>query len=304
MSFRQIIVKQANYLFFKEDSLYVEYDDIKLQTIKVPIEDVAIIVIENHRSTISLNLINQAMDNNITIITCNDKKLPQGLIMPFSGHYRQLENTYNQLNYKDVKKKILWKQIITQKISNQAKVIQLTTHNLELVDKFSNYQKEIKRDDVTNREAVCARFFFEELYGSEFKRFIDDKINATLNYGYSILISSIVRQLVSYGLDPRFGVWHKSKGNNLNLAYDLIEPFRPIVDYYIKEKYDFISEELTPKVRKELVSLLNAFVEVNNQKYRLQNAIELFVKQFLLVMRGEEDKLLDIKIININFYEI
>lgn len=304
MSFRQIIVKQANYLSFEEKNVKVTYEEGDKETLKIPLEDVALIVIENNQSIISLNLINQCMGNNIVIITCNDKKLPQGIIKPFSNHYRQLENIYKQLEYTDTQKKILWKEIIKQKINNQINVLKLTNGEEKIIEKMIKYKLLIKRNDITNREAVCAKLFFEEMYGNEFKRFIDDKINATLNYGYSILVSSIVRQLVSYGIDPRFGIWHSSKSNSLNLAYDLVEPFRPIVDYYIKSKYEFISDDLTPKVRRELVALLNAKVECQNKEYRLQNAIELFVKQYLLILRGEEKDLLEINIIPIKFYEV
>lgn len=304
MSFRQIIVKQANYLSFGNNSIKMNYEDENIPIVQVPIEDVAIIVIENNKSTISLNLINKCMENNIIIITCNEKKLPQGIIKPFSNHYKQLENTYKQIEYTDTQNKILWKEIIKQKINNQMNVIEFTTGNKDILDKIYKHKKEIKRNDATNREAVCAKLFFEEIYGSEFKRFIDDKINATLNYGYSILVSSIVRQLVSFGIDPRFGIWHSSKSNSLNLAYDLVEPFRPIVDYYIYSKYEFITKDLTPKIRRELVSLLNATVECEGKKYRLQNAIELFVKQYMLILRGEEKDFLKVNIIPLKFYEI
>ncbi len=304
MSFRQIIVKQANYLSFSNNSIKVNYENESVFNVTIPIEDVAIIVIEKSNSIISLNLINKCMENNIIIIICNEKKLPQGIIKSFSNHYKQLENTYKQIEYSNTQKKILWKEIIKQKINNQMSVIKFTTGNKDVIDKIHKHQKEIKRNDVTNREAVCAKLFFEEIYGNEFKRFIDDKINSTLNYGYSILVSSIVRQLVSFGIDPRFGIWHSSKSNSLNLAYDLVEPFRPIVDYYIYNKYEFITKDLTPKIRRELVSLLNATIECEGKKYRLQNAIELFVKQYMLILRGEEKDFLEINIIPIKFYEI
>lgn len=300
MSFRQVIVKKAEILKFKDSCLLVEDE----RSLKIPIEDIAIIVIENNRCMISIKVINKCSENHIALITCDDRKLPSSMLIPFSGHYRQLENTYLQIKQKNVDKQNLWRSVIYMKIQNQINVIKLTTRNERTILKMQELRNNIKRNDSTNREALAARIFFQELYGSDFKRFIDDKINGVLNYGYSIIVSSIARQLVSYGLDPKFGIWHSSKSNSLNLAYDLVEPFRALIDYYIYSNYEFITEELNPGTRRDLIALLNANVEVNNQKYRLQNAIEEYVKRFLLIIRLEEKEMLNIKIIKTNFYEI
>lgn len=300
MSFRQVIVNEAKY--FSVENEIIAFEDEK-KVIKVPIEEVAIIIINNNKLTMTMNAINKCLENNVMIVTCDKRHLPNGLMMPFSGHYRQLEMVYKQLELKEVKRKNIWREIIKQKIRNQSRVLKLCDQ-LESSEKLLEIESEVLRNDSSNREAYAAKLFFESMYGSDFIRFKEDKINSNLNYGYSILASSIVREIVSFGLDPKFGVWHKSNSNSLNLAYDLIEPFRPIVDYYIFKNMEFLSEDLSPKNKKSLVALLNANVTVNNEVYRLQNSIELFCKRFMKIIDGTADNLVEIEITKVNFYDI
>ncbi|MFV0288413.1 MAG: type II CRISPR-associated endonuclease Cas1, partial [Mycoplasmatales bacterium] len=277
MSFRQIIVKDSNYLSLKDNNLLAKYSEADKE-IKIPIEDIAIILIESDRTTLSVKLINKLSQNNIMLIICDEAKKPASIVMPLIGHYRQLENFYFQLGFKEVSKQNLWREIIKQKICNQREVVRLVKGNTDVLEKLFRLEHETKRNDITNREALAARIFFEELYGTEFKRFVDDKINNTLNFGYTIIVSSIMRQLAVYGLDMKLGIWHKSKSNMFNLAYDLVEPFRPLVDYFVCENYEFINKDLSPMIRKKIVGILNVNVLVNKQKYRLQNALEIYIK--------------------------
>lgn len=300
MSFRQVLVTDSKYISVKNNLLEFANQD---KVVKVPIEDVAIIILDNADLTISINAINKCMKENVMLVVCNNKHLPNGIIMPFGGHYRQLEMTYKQLEFKTVKKQNLWREIIVQKIKNQARVNLLCELDTGY-DYLMKLSKLVERNDSTNREAVAAKYFFGQMYGTEFVRFKENKINSCLNYGYAILVSSITRELVSFGIDPKFGIWHSSKSNALNLSYDLVEVFRPIVDYYVKTNYEFVFEELTPKNKRGILSLLNARVKVGNEKMRLQNAIEKYCARFMNIIDGIETELLEVEIIKINFYEI
>ena len=304
MSFRQVIVRDASYLSFKDSSLFIHEDlDRDLKETKIVLDEIAIIVIENHKSTLTVNLINRCSENNIVIIVCDEQLLPKTLIYPFTQHYRQLKNVYLQLELKTVKKQNLWRFIIQEKIKNQSNVLEITKCSEEKISLMHEYMVNVQRNDSNNREAISAKVFFNAIYGDEFHRFVDEKINHALNYGYSILASSITRQLISYGIDPRFGIWHNSKSNAFNLTYDLIEPFRPIIDYYIKEHYSLVSDKLSIKVRKNLVGILNYPIEVDGNSYRVQNAIEKYVSAFLKFIKGEQDLLPKVNIIKIKFYE-
>ncbi len=300
MSFRQILVSDTKYISVKNNLLEFTKEE---NIVKVPIEDVAIIILDNINLSISTNAINRCMEESVMLVVCNSKHLPNGIIMPFSGHYRQLEMTYKQLEIKTVKKQNVWREMIIQKIKNQARV-NLLCDLEEGYEYLMQLSKKVERNDKTNREAVAAKYFFGQMYGIEFIRFKEDKINSCLNYGYAILVSSITRELVSYGLDPKFGIWHSSRSNALNLSYDIVEVFRPIVDYYVKANYELINKELTPNNKRGLLSLLNARVRVGSEKMRLQNAIEKYCARFMKIIDGTETELLEVEIIKVNFYEI
>ena len=62
------------------------------------------------------------------------------------------------------------------------------------------------------------------------KQNASDVINALLNYGYSVLSSEITKQIVGIGLDPYYSFYHKNHESFQSLTYDLIEPFRWIVE--------------------------------------------------------------------------
>ncbi|MFV0498750.1 MAG: type II CRISPR-associated endonuclease Cas1 [Bacilli bacterium] len=301
MGFRQVLVTDTKYISVKNKLL--EFNHEEKETVRIPIEEVAIVVIDNMELTLSVNAITKCTEENVMIVLCNQKHLPASLIMPYSGHYRQLEMTYKQLDLNTVKKQNLWRSIIKQKIRNQSRVV-LYCELDNAYEKLLVLSREVARNDGTNREAVAAKLFFNVLYGNDFIRFKEDKINSCLNYGYAILVSSITRELISYGIDPKFGIWHSSKSNALNLSYDLVETFRPIVDYYVKSNYELINDELTPNNKRGLVSLLNATVKVDDEKMRLQNAIEKFCASFMNVIDGKETELLEIEILKVNFYEI
>lgn len=300
MSFRQVLVTDTKYISVKNNLLEFTKEE---NVVRVPIEDIAIVILDNLDLTISINAINKCVEQNLMLVVCNSKHLPNGIIMPFSGHYRQLEMTYKQLDFKTVKKQNIWREMIVQKIKNQARV-NLLCDLEEGYAHLMKLSKEVVRNDNTNREAVAAKYFFSQMYGVEFIRFKEDKINSCLNYGYAILVSSITKELISYGIDPKFGIWHSSKSNALNLSYDIVEVFRPIVDYYVKSNYELVNEELTPNNKRGLLSLLNARVKVGTEKMRLQNAIEKYCARFMKIIDGTETELLEVEIIKVNFYEI
>jgi len=135
--------------------------------------------------------------------------------------------------------------------------------------------------DETHEPESAAKMYFRSLFGSNFVRHFDDGTNNALNYGYTILTSCLIRQLSTYGLLTYYGINHKSKTNNFNLAYDLVEPFRPIVDKFVFEHRDELSDDLTFDVRKELVNLLNYEVIVEEKRYTVEYAMELLVKSYI-----------------------
>ncbi|WP_415280824.1 CRISPR-associated endonuclease Cas1 [Candidatus Nitrososphaera sp. FF02] len=105
-----------------------------------------------------------------------------------------------------------------------------------------------KRELLTIESRVGNLYFrtyaslFDEKYGFESRRggglvmsnrYAPDVINGLLNYGYSVLASEIARFVHGLGLDPYYGFYHKADTSFQALVYDLIEPFRWLVEYAV-----------------------------------------------------------------------
>lgn len=159
------------------------------------------------------------------------------------------------------------------------------------ISKLQSYAEEIIEGDITNREGLSAKIYFRSLFGSDFIRFDDDGINSALNYGYTIIATAIIRNLAVHGLNTYLGIHHNSKINNFNLAYDLLEPYRSIVDLFVYQNKDKIIYPLSFDFRKQLINLLNKEVIINKKKYTIDYSISLVIKSYINCFNTGEIKL-------------
>lgn len=176
----------------------------------------------------------------------------------------------------------MWTKIVDQKVKNQISV--LKNYKLE----WQSVQDELDQleiDDKTNREAIAARKYFMILFGKNFVRRADNAIDAAMDYGYSILLSSFNREIAINGYLSYWGVHHHSEENQFNLASDLMEPFRPLVDYWVKAHEKI--KELTPDIKYGLVELLSLEIQFNGKKTILTNAIASYTHDCLYYLSGE-----------------
>ncbi len=299
MSFRQVIVRKSQKIRVENSNLTIEKDN---EIIYIPLEDIFLILVEDPNTVITTRLICKCSEYRISIIVCNEKYQPCSITLAYNQHHRSLyvHNLQNKLC--NEKKQILWQEIIKRKIYNQHQVVKYTTNVESDLKLLKEYINSVKESDIDNREGISAKVFFKSLYGTEFIRFYDDAINSAMNYGYAIIASAITRELVSFGLDPKLGIWHENKSNSFNLSYDLVEVYRPLVDYCIYENLHFIEGQLTLHVRKELINLLNVKLEMNGKKQILQYSITQLVKSYIGVLEGKKEGLELPKIEKVDFY--
>ena len=294
MGYRQVVIKKCEKLNLEDRQLIINKED---NSYKVPLEDINFVLIEDNKTVITSKVLAAFGAEGICLIVCDDKFEPISIMYPYNYHFKQLENIEKQLSLDDESKKIIWKEIVKAKIENEIAVLCQTSKEERVIDKLSQYVKEIKLGDETNREGLAAKMYFKSLFGSEFIRFYDDAINAALNYAYQIVKSSIIRTLSIYGLNSYLGVNHKSKVNNFNLVYDLIEPYRSIVDLYIYKIKNNLTLPLSFGIRKELINILNIPVVSNNMKCTLEYSIEVLVKSYIKTISTGEINLMFPRII-------
>jgi len=140
---------------------------------------------------------------------------------------------------------------------------------------LQNYITEIEFGDVTNREGHAAKVYFNALFGRDFSRSTDCVINAALNYGYSIILSSFTREIALNGYITQIGLFHDNMFNQFNLASDLMEPFRTLVD---RQVLDMSPEIFEKEEKMELINVLNQEVVINNRREYVSNAVKIYTK--------------------------
>ena len=278
MGYRQVFIKRSEKLSFKDNQLIVLKDD---EETKVPLEDVNYILLEDCTTILTSRLLAEIGKNAIALIICDEKHEPSSIMYSYNYHYKQLENLELQLNNTNSLKNELWRLVVTSKIKNQKRILEIKTKDEYTIEKLDNFISEVDSGDSGNREGLAAKMYFRSLFGSNFIRHFDDGVNNALNYGYTILKSCLVRYLSIYGLLTYYGINHKSKTNNFNLAYDLMEPFRPLVDSFVFDHIDELNEDLSYEIRKKLVNILNYEVIADGKICTVEYSMDLLVKSYI-----------------------
>lgn len=301
MSWRTIYIKESERLCLYLDNLMIIKNG---EEYKIPLKDIGSIILEDNRTSITVKLMNKIIEYNILLIFCDDKYNPKTMLYPIGDYFRQAKIVEEQINWDKNLKKILWQKIVRAKLENQKEILKKLNKKREVIFLLEKYQSEIKEDDIENREGLGAKIYFRELFGENFIRGKNDIINSALNYGYTIFNSKISRILASKGLLPYLGIHHKNEYNHFNLASDIVEVYRPIVDYYIyvnmKNSKYFSRED-----RIELINLLNAKIEYNFYMENVYNTMEKYIDSIIKFFKTEKlevEKIPNLK--RIKFYEL
>ncbi|WP_411954624.1 type II CRISPR-associated endonuclease Cas1 [Alkalibacillus sp. S2W] len=300
MGWRVVHVSQVDQLSLHLDNLRVYQGDLD---VTVPLNDIFAVVIEDLSCKLSSRLMVELSKHNILVLLCNQQYLPECFIQPVSGHFGQYKQMMKQLNWSDEVKDIIWSGIIKQKVENQKVIMRKHVVEPHRIEKLDNLQQSIVAGDEHNIEGQAARIYFNSFFDEQYTRDNDDYIeNAALNYGYTIIHSAIARTIVAKGLIPGLGIHHIGERNPHNLASDLIEPFRPIVDHYVikhpPEGY------LTKDYRIQLINLLHAKVQTDQKQHTIIRSIELFVNSlFDAFETGESQKLKLPDVNKLSFHE-
>lgn len=271
---RTLFFGNPAYLSTKNEQIVISYPDKEQETKTVAIEDIGVIVLENQQITITNGLLEKLTNNNVALINCDQYHLPIGLLMPLSGHTEQSERFKNQINASAPLKKNLWQQTISAKIMNQAGLLKekgIPCRKMEI------WSKEVTSGDSLNHESRAAVFYWQNLITVEnFTRGQKGVApNNLLNYGYAILRAITARAIVSSGMLPTLGIFHRNKYNAYCLADDIMEPYRPYVDLivcHIMETEDCY-DELTIEIKKQLLSIATIDVVIDGKNSPLMVAM-------------------------------
>lgn len=257
----------------------------------IPLSDIDTVIFSHIGVVITIPLLSKLVENNINIIVCDDKNDPIGIFQPFNTHSLVFKRLNNQLNWKLTRKKKFWKIIIEQKIQSEIDALTIEKKNDLVIKQLNVYKDSVYTDDQTNREAIAARSYFQELFGNGFTRDDNNVVNAALNYGYKIIASYISKCITSRGLITQLGVHHIGESNPFNLTYDFIEPFRVFIDLWV---YENIKSSFSTYEKTEIINILNYKINVNHKWIRLCDAIEDIIDSYIAFLDERENNIITI----------
>lgn len=298
MSYRQIMIAKTARLGVNKEQLHVNCEG---QDYHLPLTDIGIIILESTSILLSSALISACSKHNVAIICCDEMHMPTATLLAYNQHYRPYYMLEKQMAQTTQIKAMLAEQVLKRKIQNQKDVLRYCQRSQKTVELLEHYQHELSANDEDNREGTAAKVFFHALYGGDFVRFEDDYINHVQNYGYAIFRSSLANIFSSYGFTLFLGFNHVGQTNAWNLVYDMIEPYRPLIDYYaFFNNHSDYESELTLQTKKELVQLLNAPVIIDGTEYTVQYSFEILAKSYLNFLETGEPLVLP-HIMKVNF---
>lgn len=283
MGFRTLDIGNAAEIHIKNSQLEITQED---GTVQIPVEDLTQIIAHGANirlSTMDLSILSQ---NKVSLITLDNKYLPTAIVLPFEGNTRQSKVMHAQVNASSEIYNKLWFQIIRKKIQNQAQVLSILQRNGG--EKILQYVNRLSLTNMDTIEALAAKEYFE-LFHTGLNRRIEDPINSRLNYGYAIVRSAIARSLVAVGFHPTFGIHHNSQLNAFNLADDLIEPYRAIVDVTVFQNQGE-SILLSRKERHDIAHVLHNACIVDRMKINIQSAIDAMCESLKRIILNDSNE--------------
>lgn len=244
------------YLKTRNEQLVIEFAEVK-QTHEITIEDIGVLILDHAQITITQPVLNKLLQNNVAVITCDETHHPIGLFLNLDGHTLQAQRFQHQIAASEPLKKQLWQQTVEAKIKNQARLFEMLGFDAKHLHHLA---KNVKSGDADNNEAQAAAYYWKHLFGinTHFKRErFGASPNHLLNYGYAIVRALVARSLVSSGLLPTLGIFHRNQYNAYCLADDIMEPYRPFVDKVIFELVQKKGMEIsmTKEVKQKLLSI-------------------------------------------------
>ena len=289
MSFRTVVITRQSKISYKNRFLVVKQDNDEKY---IHLSEIDTIIVDSISVSISAYLLKEIADAKINMIFCDEKHNPFGELSPYYSRHNSSKKIKEQIKWTNKYKDDLWMKIVKNKILNQS--LMLNKIKNDKYDLLTSYIDEVVSGDKTNREGHAAKVYFNALLGLDFTRTEDNVINAALNYGYSIILSAFTREVVMNGYITQLGIFHVNMFNQFNLASDLMEPFRVLVD---RQVLTMPLEEFEHEEKMQFVNILNQEVQIDGKVQYVNNAIKIYCKSIFDALNEDDSAL-------IRFYRI
>lgn len=267
---------RMNYLVVRSDTVH-----------KIHLSEISLLLIESTAVSLTTSLLAELINRKIKVVFCDEKRNPSSELLPYYGSHDTSNKVRAQIKWTTHIKSEVWTEIVREKIKQQAGLLKATDHNEDQL--LERYITELVPGDKTNREGHAAKVYFDALFGKTFTRSEDNIINAALNYGYSILLSVFNREVVSNGYITQLGLFHENMFNQFNLASDMMEPFRPLVDAIV---VDAAFEKFEHDEKMDMLRVLEKEVFIDGKRQYANNAIKIFSKSIFDALNDNDISLI------------
>ncbi len=269
MSWRIVVISNSAKLEYKMDYMIVRQSEIT----KIHLSEISMLIVESTAVSLTAGLLSELTKRKIKVIFCDEKRNPSSELVSYYGSHDTSAKVRQQVGWTAEIKKMMWTEIVSEKIRNQQRFLEDLGKKEKVM--LTEYLKEIQPGDTTNREGHAAKVYFNAVFGMDFSRSLDIPINAALNYGYGIILSTFNREIVSNGYITQLGLFHDNMFNQFNLGSDLMEPFRILVD---RKVYEMKPEKFEEEEKLQLVNILNQEVTIDGKRNYVVNAIKIYCK--------------------------
>lgn len=285
MSWRTVIITGCAKLDYKMDYLVVRKRD---DTFRVHLSEISILVIESTAVSLTAVLLCELSKKKIKVIFCDEKHNPHSELLPYYGSHDTSMKIKKQVSWDEGIKRQVWTEIVSEKIRNQMIHLYSLGHKSQ-GEMLKQYITEMEPGDSSNREGHAAKVYFNALFGLDFTRSEDNPINAALNYGYGIILACFNREIVSNGYVTQLGLFHDNMFNQFNLASDLMEPFRILIDKKVCKMKPVVFEH---EEKMELYSVLNEEVVIDGKINYVNNAVKIYCKSIFEALNERDISLI------------
>lgn len=271
MSWRTVVITGCAKLDYKMDYLVVRKQD---EVHRVHLSEIALLMVESTAVSMTAVLLCELTKRKVKVVFCDEQHNPYSELLPYHGSHDTSMKVKKQIAWEKHIKEAVWTELVAEKIRKQSQHLVERGCKVQ-AEMLVQYGKELEFGDATNREGHAAKVYFNALFGLDFTRSEENSVNAALNYGYGIILSCFNREIAANGYITQLGLFHDNMFNPFNLASDLMEPFRILVDRKVAEMEPIKFEH---EEKMELVYLLGESVEIEGKVNFVSNAIKIYCR--------------------------
>lgn len=272
MAFRTITIKNRCKLEHQLNYLVVRGEE----NTRILFDEISVLILANTQISMTAAALSECVNHHIKVIFCDAQWNPQSELVGLHESWKSSESIAKQIGWtKELKDKI-WKEIVEEKLKMQSHIAFVFGHeDTSLL--LDEYSANVEPGDSTNREGLGAKIYFESIFGLGFNRKNErEERNSFLDYGYSIILSAVNREIAILGYMGQIGLHHIGVSNPFNLGCDFVEPLRPFVDSKL------LNNEINKEnFKKTFNAILSDDVYVDGKTAFLGNAIRIYIQSLI-----------------------